>query len=220
MTSENPIANIWNAVGKNYWKGRKRGPMSNKQKLKVSESKKGTKPWNTGKKRSEKTKQKISETMKKKYEDGFESPFKEGHKIRNTGKTRFKKGQESPHKGKTGRYSEEIIQKIREARLNQTLPKRDTLIERLLQKELTKRGIKYKKHLSLCGICQPDIILSDRRIVIFADGEYWHTLNDRQEKDQQQNKTLKENGWNVYRFWGTEIKENPSKCIDMVLGGD
>jgi DNA mismatch endonuclease (patch repair protein) len=116
-------------------------------------------------------------------------------------------------------YNNNLVarQKLREYRLKQVIPSKDTYIEVALQNELNRRGITYEKHLPVLGICQPDIVFIDEKIAVFADGDYWHTKDtDVVAKDQFQNKFLRANGWSVLRFWEREIKENTARCVEQI----
>ena len=114
--------------------------------------------------------------------------------------------------------SEEARQKMRQKRLARVLPQKDTTIEILLQKELDRRNIIYKKHIPICNCCQPDIVFLEKKIAVFADGDYWHNRPEMIEKDNRQNKVLEENGWTIYRFWEHDIKNSPKNCINKVVG--
>ena len=117
--------------------------------------------------------------------------------------------------------SDETREKLRKARLKQVLSKKDTSIELALQKRLDTLGIKYIKHLPVCGVCQPDIVFPEMKVAIFADGDYWHSKDFKNgvvwKRDKRINNTLKENGWDVLRFWGSEIRENLDECMEEVL---
>lgn len=161
--------------------------------------KKGHTPWNKGQlyphkghPRSEETRQKIYEAQKGKHS----SP-----------KTEFKKGH-TP--------SEESKNKNRRARLKQVIPSKDTSIETALQRELNHRDIIYQKHVPVLGICQPDIVFPELKIAIFADGDYWHNLPGRKEKDRYQDQVLKENDWISLRFWEHEIQDSVVRCVDKI----
>ncbi len=149
-------------------------------------------------------------------------------------KTQFKKGQISWNKGLTYEYdsriprpwlgktrSEETKQKQREKALKRTPLKKNTSIEIMLQKELSKRGIKYETHFPVCGICQPDIVFPNKKIAVFADGDYWHAKEFKEglvwRRDRKQERVLEDDGWRVLRFWGHELRENVEKCVDMIL---
>ncbi len=94
--------------------------------------------------------------------------------------------------------------------------KNNTSIELKLQEQLDSRNIQYKTQEKLLGITAADIFIQPD-ICIFADGDYWHTRPGKQEKDDEINKTLIENGYKVLRFWGSEIRDDLDKCILKIL---
>jgi DNA mismatch endonuclease Vsr len=158
----------------------------------------------------------------KKYNIPVNKEIKERGKI--------KKGQPPWNKGKTNVYDKETIEKIRKARLNQIYPKKDTLPERIFEAELKKQKIKYKKHIPILQICQPDFFI-EPNLVIFVDGDYWHanpkfTKNRRKtltkaqinnkKRDKTQNRRLKKEGFKVYRFWESDIKSNIQTCLNSI----
>ena len=129
-------------------------------------------------------------------------------------------GEKNPFYGH--KHTEETKQKIREIRLKTKFKTKNTKIEKILQEGLNKNNIKYKKHLTVCDICQPDIVFPEKKIAVFADGDYWHSKTHKDgkawEKDRNQDKVLSQNGWMVLRFWGHEIKESPQKCVNKIIG--
>lgn len=193
---------------------RKRQPCTEETKKKISETRKAQgNPWRYGIPLSEEHKRNIGLANK-----GRIRSEEENHKISlaNTGK-RFteehKKKIGAANKGK--RRTEEHKQKYREARLKQVFPKGDTLIEKAIQKELTKRGIFFQKQISLIGKYQADILINN--LVVECDGDYWHNYPDGLEKDRVRDKDLIEAGYQVLRFWGNEIKSDAQGCVDQVI---
>ena len=117
----------------------------------------------------------------------------------------------------------------------QHIRSRDTKIEVLLRKALWKKGYRYRKNYKeLPG--KPDIVLTKYKIAIFCDGEFfhgkdWEVLKPRLEKsnnsdfwiskisrnrEDEVNKKLLFMGWTVIRFWGKDIKNNTSECVNVV----
>ncbi len=107
----------------------------------------------------------------------------------------------------------------------------NTNIEILLRKELFKRGYRYRVKNKLFG--KPDFVLVNKKIAIFCDGDFWHGKNYKNEKDRYNkfwrdkilvnmkrdkivNKELKKQGWEVLRFWKTDIIKNPAKCVNQI----
>lgn len=82
----------------------------------------------------------------------------------------------------------------------------NTRIERDLQQFLTELGVKYETQVALIG--QPDIFI-EPNICIFADGDYWHTLEKQMSRDAHVNSQLQELGYTVYRFWEHDIVNRP-----------
>jgi len=106
-------------------------------------------------------------------------------------------------------------------------------IEQKLKNELWKRGYRYRKNVkSIYG--KPDIAFIKLRIAIFCDSEFWHgyewekrkyeiksnrefwwpKIEHTIERDIEVTSKLKEDGWIVLRFWGYEIMNDISKCVE------
>ena len=200
--------------------------------------KKGQTPWNkgipmgeeakkkmiqkkTGKKHSEESKIKMSNSIRKHYESPegqysrmlISQKLKEGFK---SGKIKSHKGSNPPWFYMNEEQIKEAKRKLREARMKQILPTKNTLIECLLQKELGKRNIFFEKQLPILNITQPDILFFDKKIAVYADGDYWHNLPKAQKRDSHINKILKKNGWKVLRFWEHNIKNDVKECVDEI----
>lgn len=126
----------------------------------------------------------------------------------------------------------ETREKIRQARLRQILPTKDTQIEKMLQQKLIEKGIKFEMHKSLPG--QPDIFIAPN-VCIFCDGDYWHAnpklyknadfIMSRKKaaqevwhKDSEVNRSLESLGYRVLRFWETDIISNTNACTMGILG--
>lgn len=128
-------------------------------------------------------------------------------------------------KGKKGRiHSDETKEKQRIWHVaNPNRKFKDTGIELKIEEELKKRGISYEKQVPLCKIAIVDFYLPEYRIVIQADGCYWHgcpihnpTKTSKKIRDLSQNIVLEENKFILYRFWEHEINESVEKCINKL----
>ena len=112
---------------------------------------------------------------------------------------------------------------------------KDTSIEIILRKELWKRGLRYQKNVKdIFG--KPDIVFKGKKLVIFADSEFWHgkqllagkhipktnteywvnKIKRNIERDKEVNEELKKQGWKILRFWEIDIKKNVSNCADII----
>ena len=117
----------------------------------------------------------------------------------------------------------------------QAVKSKDSEIERLLRKELWKRGLRYRKNVKNI-IGKPDIVFIGKKVAVFCDSEFWHGYNWEERKadiktrrefwipkiernmqrDLEVNTALTEVGWTVLRFWGKDIKKHCSECADVI----
>jgi len=109
-----------------------------------------------------------------------------------------------------------------------------TKIEKQVMKALRKKGIKFKSHYRIGpGTTSIDIAFPDKKIAVFIDGDFWHGYNWLRlrknlpkfwraklkrniVRDKKVTARLKEEGWQVFRFWEHSLKKNMSRCIDML----
>jgi len=109
--------------------------------------------------------------------------------------------------------SEETKQRLRDIRLKQVFPLKDTSIEIKVQNQLKEKDYSFETHKALIG--QPDIYLYKINLCIFIDGCYWHScpihfpkrVQKRIEKDLKINKKLRELGYSVIRIWEHDIEK-------------
>jgi len=112
---------------------------------------------------------------------------------------------------------------------------RNTKIEQLLAKALWNKGYRYRRNNNAV-FGKPDFTFRKYKIAIFCDSEYfhgkdwrtqkyriktntdfWHKKIERNiERDIKVNDTLLNDGWQVIRFWGQDIKKNIDLCIDEI----
>lgn len=111
-----------------------------------------------------------------------------------------------------------------------------TKIEIIFGKMLRDAGICYRKNdKNVFG--KPDFNIWNVKIAIFCDGDFWHgkdwsvhkedfksnldfwisKIERNMQRDCEVNYYLRESGWTVLRFWETEIKKYPEKCLNEVL---
>lgn len=195
-----------------------------------TEFKKGMSPWNKGKNFSEEEINRISLATKKAME---RLDIKE--KIQTT---QFKKGVVPWNKGKStwvtpwnkGRknvYTDETINMIRRARLNQIFPKNNTNAELVLFEILDELKVKFSRHKPIKMICQADAFV-EPNIVLFADGDYWHSNPlfypkpvsmaqiKNSQRDKLENDKLIKEGYTVIRLWEFDLINNRKTCQDMI----
>lgn len=111
-----------------------------------------------------------------------------------------------------------------------------TKLEIAFGKLLWNAGIRYRKNVrKIFGT--PDFVIKKYKIAIFCDGDFWHgkDWNERKydhksnrefwyskiehniSRDKEVNAELHKEGWKVFRFWETEIRKEPDKCLNEVL---
>lgn len=90
-----------------------------------------------------------------------------------------------------------------------------TSIEQALINELDSRNIKYEFQYPL-NSWVIDFAIPEHSLAIEADGVYWHSLANVQEKDARKDADLKSSGWAIIHFTGDEIRESASSCVDVI----
>ncbi len=108
---------------------------------------------------------------------------------------------------------------------------KNTRPERLLQRAIRKRGLRFRLHVStLPG--KPDLAFYGRaRVAVFVDGDFFHghgklPLRNRyrwrrrfaeaRRRDARHTRALRGKGWAVLRFWGSDVLKDPDQCAEHV----
>jgi len=111
----------------------------------------------------------------------------------------------------------EFRERIRQARLLQTFPQKMTSIERLLRDEFKKRRLRFEMHKTMFGRFQPDFVFESAKLIVQADGDYWHgpgSVNAK--RDNAFNVAAAAEGWSVWRFGEREIEMHAPACARAV----
>jgi DNA (cytosine-5)-methyltransferase 1 len=117
--------------------------------------------------------------------------------------------------------------------------------EKLFRKALRRNGVRSFRVCDEALPGKPDIVLPSRRLAIFIDGDFWHgnqyrvrgqlTLEQQLKKinnsaywnrkignnvarDINITSQLLDLGWNVARFWESEIRQDVESCVKTILG--
>jgi DNA mismatch endonuclease (patch repair protein) len=124
------------------------------------------------------------------------------------------------------------LSQVQRSRAMQKVRLRNGPLETLIQQQLRKRGLKFRRHVrSLPG--RPDIVFRDDRLVIFVDGDFWHgwrlpvwehklskfwreKLRANRARDARNIRRLRTSGWRVVRVWQHEITRDPEKCVRRI----
>lgn len=190
--SEKTIENHKNGI---YDEAYKKIANSNLGRKFTTEHRKKLSEWQIGKELSEETKRKQSKAhITRKLRLGYiNSPEIRG-KISNTLKRHY--------------VSEETKRKIKEKRLLQITPIKDTSIEIRIQNFLKTLGIDFFTHQYMKEIehsYQCDILIPSMNLIIECDGAYWHKYPIGREIDHIRTKEMIEKGFKVLRLWEHEI---------------
>ena len=111
-----------------------------------------------------------------------------------------------------------------------------SMIEKELGKALWALGLRYRKQYSkVAG--RPDFAIVFARISVFCDSTFWHgrdwpdsaaaiktnrdfwipKIERTVARDKEVNRSLRQLGWLVLRFWDSQILKNPERCAKRVL---
>ncbi len=119
----------------------------------------------------------------------------------------------------------------------QRTPATGTVHEKLLQRELRRLGLRFRRNVrTLPG--KPDIVFAAARVAVFCDGDFWHgrrwkrlrpklarganapywtaKIKSNIQRDRRIDETLKRLGWSVLRVWETDIRQNPEGSAERV----
>lgn len=130
----------------------------------------------------------------------------------------------------------DIFSKETRSKIMSKIRGKDTQPEILLRKALFRKGYRYSlnhrfKELNF----KPDLVMVSRKTCVFIDGCFWHgckkcyrppksnkrywipKIRRNVERDRQQDKYLKKNGWKVIRVWGHEINRDLNKVVKKII---
>lgn len=117
--------------------------------------------------------------------------------------------------------------------------RRETKPEVELRRELHRRGLRYRVHVSLRVLPRRrvDIVFSRARVAVFVDGCFWHScpqhatapksngpwwadkLGRNVARDRETDRTLTEAGWLVIRVWEHEPAPAAADRVEAAVRG-
>ena len=101
---------------------------------------------------------------------------------------------------------------------NGGMKNKDTKIELIFEDTLKRMNIRFEKQKQFkLGIA--DFYLPEYDAFIFCDGDYWHNYPNGKPRDSKQVEYLKENGFNVFRFWEHDILKDCKSLINEIIQG-
>ena len=181
---------------------------------------KGNKPWNAGlvgvQKCSEEAKKKHSESAKR-YGLGKSNKGKPAWNKGKVGEYRWSKTQ----RAKWGEWakSEEAQRAFKRQGATQMRAqvKKETAPERAIADILDSMGVEYQKQVMLADITVADFYVPVHKLVIYADGNYWHKYPAGLPRDKAQTRALRKLGLTVLRFWESDIASDRVGVVKKIL---
>lgn len=86
-------------------------------------------------------------------------------------------------------------------------------------------GSRYLKQATFAGKFVPDAVVPDARLVVQFDGDYWHDragtnteprIIRRVTYDRTQDNYVRACGWEVIRFWDSDLRNDPAACLERL----
>ena len=126
----------------------------------------------------------------------------------------------------------DIISKDQRSRLMARVRNRDTGPELELRRTLWSRGLRYRLTVRLPG--SPDLVFKRPRVAVFVDGCFWHVcpehgsipktnsvfwstkLAQNRERDDRVDRSLRDRGWTVLRFWEHEVFGDLERVVETI----
>lgn len=119
------------------------------------------------------------------------------------------------------KFTLEHRHRLSEAAISRThYTHQDTSIERKIRKALREMKLKFEKQYVVTKITKTDFYVPSLNLIIMCDGDYWHNLPGRKEKDEQKTKAMLNRGYKVLRLTEKEINSNLEKCKEAILSID
>ena len=131
----------------------------------------------------------------------------------------------------------DVLTKEQRRKNMQNIKSKDTSIELMLRKALWDEGYRYRKNYKVLP-GKPDIALTKYKIAIFCDSEFFHgkdwevlrarlnrsdkgdywirKIERNMARDREVEKKLQYLGWKVIRFWGKDIRKDPTECVRVI----
>ncbi len=126
-----------------------------------------------------------------------------------------------------GEYMVDVFSKETRSYNMSRIKGKDTKPEIIVRRYLFSKGLRFRKNDKRYP-GRPDIVLPKYNSIVFVHGCFWHQhegckyasmpksnvdfwekkLNGNIERDQRNQKLLKEMGWNVFIIWECQLKKN------------
>ncbi|WP_367280055.1 very short patch repair endonuclease, partial [Nocardioides sp.] len=114
---------------------------------------------------------------------------------------------------------------------------RDTEPERLLRREVHRRGLRYRVDAPLPGLPRrrADLLFTRAKVAVFVDGCFWHGCREHKtaptnnsdwwaaklahnvERDAETDEHMRSLGWTVLRVWEHEDMKQAASDIERIV---
>jgi len=115
---------------------------------------------------------------------------------------------------------------------------RDTTPELEIRRRLHSRGLRYRVSARpVAGLRRTaDVVFTRAKVAVFIDGCFWRGCpqhyqtpvrnagfwaskrNRNRERDAETDRALLESGWRVLRYWEHEVRADPERVVDAIVG--
>ena len=181
--------------------------MTEAHKKALSEAHKG-KSWGH---HSEESKRKIGEANR------IALTGRKGNPLSEATKKKISESNRKTHKEKWAKIPKDEKYKILENWMKAGCAKnQDTSIEVAVQNELKLLGVEFEKQKHI-GPYFIDIFIPAKSVAIECDGDYWHSFEDRKEKDKMRDEWLEEQGIVVIRLPEHAIRNDAKSLVKYVV---
>lgn len=181
--------------------------MTEAHKKALSEAHKG-KSWGH---HSEESKRKIGEANR------IALTGRKGNHLSEATKKKISESNRKTHKEKWAKIPKDEKYKILENWMKAGCAKnQDTSIEVAVQNELKLLGVEFEKQKHI-GPYFIDIFIPAKSVAIECDGDYWHSFEDRKEKDKMRDEWLEEQGIIVIRLPEHAIRNDVKGLVKYVV---
>lgn len=89
-------------------------------------------------------------------------------------------------------------------------------LERLLAEQFNARELDYVARHPIGSYCA-DFAFPGQRLVVEADGDYWHSTPTQKRKDAKRDAALSALGWQTLRLSESDILRNIEACVGQVI---
>jgi very-short-patch-repair endonuclease len=107
-------------------------------------------------------------------------------------------------------------EKLRKRKITRRVPTKLTGIEIKLRDAFIKLKLDFVMHATLFERWQPDFLFEEGKLIVQADGDYWHAREEVRERDIRFNTIAAAKGWTIWRFSEQAINEDALRCAKAV----